>query len=123
MCVPIDDDVSASRLGWHDADRGHRLRLVAESYGPDIAERAELLGLVDRSMQVGAEFVRRRADAGDPVPVPTMSIDDAIAHHSGPVPEDVLSSYSEFGDAAATVSARFETVEVEVSTPQATLAG
>ncbi len=66
MCVPIDDDVSASRLGWHDADRGHRLRLVAESYGLDIAERAELLGLLDRSMQVGGEFVRRRAEAGDP---------------------------------------------------------
>ncbi|WP_323671351.1 phosphotransferase [Candidatus Poriferisodalis multihospitum] len=66
MCVPIDDDMSASRLGWHDADRGPRLRLVAESYGLDIAERAELLGLVDRSMQVGAELVRRRAEAGDP---------------------------------------------------------
>ena len=66
MCVPIDDEVSASRLGWHDADRGHRLRLLAESYGLDIAERAEWLGLVDRSMQVGGEFVRRPAEAGDP---------------------------------------------------------
>ena len=66
MCVPIDDDASASRLGWHDVDRGHRLRLVVECYGLDIAERAEWLGLVDRSMQVGGEFVRRRAEAGDP---------------------------------------------------------
>lgn len=40
--------------------------MVAESHGLDIAERAELLGLVDRSMQVGGEFVRRRAEADDP---------------------------------------------------------
>ena len=29
---------------------------------------------------------------GEPLPSPKMSIDDAIAHHSEPVPEDVLSS-------------------------------
>jgi Ser/Thr protein kinase RdoA (MazF antagonist) len=26
MCVPVDDDVNAGRLGWHDADRPARLR-------------------------------------------------------------------------------------------------
>ena len=59
-------------------------------------------------------------EGDNPVPVPTMSIDDAIAHHSGPGPDDVHSSYSEFGDGAETVSTRFETVEIEISTPQAT---
>ncbi len=65
MCVPIDDDINASRLGWHDVDRGARLRLVADSYGLGAAGRAELLRLLDRSIQVGGEFVRRRAEAGD----------------------------------------------------------
>ena len=37
---------------------------------------------------------------GDPVPEPTMSIDDAIAYHSEPIPEDVLDSYGEFGEPA-----------------------
>ena len=51
---------------------------------------------------------------GEPLPEPKMSIDDAIAYHSEPVPEDVLSSYLEFGEPAATISTRFELVEIEV---------
>ena len=39
MCVPIDDDLSASRLGFMDLDRPSRLRLVADAYGLD-SERA-----------------------------------------------------------------------------------
>ena len=55
---------------------------------------------------------------GEPLPEPTMSIDDAIAHHSEPIPEDVLSSYAEFGEPAPTISTRFELVEIEVSALQ-----
>jgi Phosphotransferase enzyme family len=33
MCVPIDDDISASRLGFEDLDRPARLRLVTDTYG------------------------------------------------------------------------------------------
>ena len=66
MCVPIDDDLSAGRLGWHRADRPDRLRLVAETYGLDVDGRDELVGHLDRSMRGGGAFVRRRADAGDP---------------------------------------------------------
>ena len=51
---------------------------------------------------------------GEPLPEPKMSIDDAIAHHSKPVPEDVLESYAEFGDPAPTISTTFEMVEIEV---------
>ncbi len=32
MCVPVDDDISASRLGWSEADLPARLRLVAERF-------------------------------------------------------------------------------------------
>ncbi len=55
---------------------------------------------------------------GEPLPAPRMSIDDAIAHHSEPIPEDVLSSYAEFGEPAPTLSTRFELVEIEVSALQ-----
>jgi hypothetical protein len=66
MCVPIDDDVSAGRVGFESADRPARLRLVAETYGLDADSRIELVGQLDRSMRHGGEFVRRRVDAGDP---------------------------------------------------------
>jgi len=66
MCVPIDDDVNAERLGWEPADRPARLRMVADTYGLDAGSRAELLTIVATSMARGGEFVRRRVDAGDP---------------------------------------------------------
>ncbi len=34
-------------------------------------------------------------EQGEPLPEPRMSIDDAIAHHNEPLPEDVLRSYAE----------------------------
>src|SRR5688572_27269242 len=37
MCVPIDNDFDAARLGWAPADRPRRLRLVADTYGLDRA--------------------------------------------------------------------------------------
>ena len=66
MCVPVDDDVSASRLGWEPADRAARLRLVADAYGLDAAGRAELLDVLAGTIERGGEFVRRRVEAGDP---------------------------------------------------------
>lgn len=66
MCVPIDDDTNAARLGWHPADRPARLRLVADSSGLDSAGRAEFLWTLDRSITRGGEFVRRRVEVGDP---------------------------------------------------------
>ena len=60
---------------------------------------------------------------GELPPPPTTGIKDAIAHHSGPVPEDVLNSYAGFGDGAEAVATRFATVEVEISAPQVTFAG
>ena len=56
---------------------------------------------------------------GEPLPEPKMSIDDAIAYHNEPIPDDVLSSYLEFGEPAPTLSTRFELVEIEVPALQA----
>ena len=66
MCVPVDDDTNAARLGWEPADRPARLRLVADTYGLDRAGRTELLEVLAASIVRGGEFVRRRVEAGDP---------------------------------------------------------
>ena len=65
VCVPVDDDLSAARFGWHAADRPERLRLVADTYGLDARERILLLGALERSIARGGEFVRRRVEAGE----------------------------------------------------------
>ena len=65
MCVPIDDDLSASRLGFRELDRPARLRLVAETYGLNAEGRHTLVELLDRPMENGGSFVQRRVDAGD----------------------------------------------------------
>ena len=66
MCVPIDDDLNAGRLGFEVVDRPVRLRLVADTYGLDASGRQELIQHLDRSMRSGGAFVQRRVDAGDP---------------------------------------------------------
>ena len=66
MCVPIDDDISASRLGWSEADLPARLRLVADSYRLEAGDRFALLKILDRSIELGGEFVRKRVEAGEP---------------------------------------------------------
>jgi aminoglycoside phosphotransferase (APT) family kinase protein len=65
MCVPVDDDISAARLEWEPADRPLRLRLVADAYGLETADRDELLAILAETIARGGEFVRRRVDAGD----------------------------------------------------------
>jgi hypothetical protein len=66
LCVPIDDEISAARLGWRPADKPARLRLAADSYGLDAAARRQLVEVLADSIARGGEFVRRRVEAGDP---------------------------------------------------------
>ena len=66
MCVPVDDPLSASQLGWAEADLPSRLRIVADGYGLDAGGRAELLAVLSSTIGLGGEFVRRRVEAGDP---------------------------------------------------------
>ncbi len=66
LWVPIDDEVDRVRVGWRDADRPARLRLIADSYGLDADGRVDLLvpaGRRDRSREAA---VRRSVEAGDP---------------------------------------------------------
>ena len=62
MCVPIDDDLNAGRLGFGLLDPPGRLRLVADTYGLEAEGRSELVHHLDRSMRGGGEFVQRRVD-------------------------------------------------------------
>jgi hypothetical protein len=66
MCVPIDDDENASRLGWTEGDRPGRLRLVADAYGLSATDRHELIDFLGATIARGGIFVRRRVEAGDP---------------------------------------------------------
>ncbi len=66
MCVPVDDDLSATRLGWLPANRPARVRVVADAYGLDRPGRDLLLTILSDSIGRGGEFVRRRVEAGDP---------------------------------------------------------
>jgi hypothetical protein len=66
MCVPIDDDLSAGRLGFEAVDRPLRLRLAADTYGLDADGRHELIECLDRQMRGGGTFIQRRVQAGDP---------------------------------------------------------
>ena len=58
---------------------------------------------------------------GEPLPQPKMSIDDAIAHHREPIPEDALATHAEYGDPVPTISTSFHLVEIEVPAPQPTV--
>ena len=71
----------------------------------------EMLAMIRGALTFHIELM---IEDGDPVPEPTMSIDDAIAYHAEPVSEDVLASYRELGEPAPTISTRVEMVEVEV---------
>lgn len=65
MCVPVDDPASAAQLGWHEADRPARLRLVADAYGLDAGQRGELHSVLSSTIDRGGQFVLRRVQAGD----------------------------------------------------------
>jgi aminoglycoside phosphotransferase (APT) family kinase protein len=66
LCVPIEDDVDQARLGWRPADRPARLRLVADAYGLDPADRAALVTAVDDAIARIEAAVRRSIDRGAP---------------------------------------------------------
>ena len=88
------------------------------AYAPDVpgcistAETPdEMLAMIREALTFHIEAL---IEDGDPVPEPTMSIDDAIAYHSQALSdagEDLLAKY---GDAPPTLSTRFELVEIEV---------
>jgi thiamine kinase-like enzyme len=65
MCVPIDTDEDARRLGRGGLDPFARLRIAADGYGlpPD---RSRFLAVLGDAIATGDRFVRRRVERGEP---------------------------------------------------------
>jgi Phosphotransferase enzyme family len=66
MCVPLDDDADAARLGWVSADRPARVRVVVDAYGLASQDRGELLSVLDGLVARSGEWVLSKVKAGDP---------------------------------------------------------
>jgi len=64
LCVPIEDNYDQTRMGWKPADRGARLRLVADAYGLDQNGRKELLGAMDNAIDRIEATARRNLKEG-----------------------------------------------------------
>ena len=77
--------------------------------------RDEMLAMIREAL---AFHIAALIEDGDPVPEPTMSIDDSIAYHSQALSEADEELLAEYGDAPQTLSTRFELVEIEVPAPQ-----
>lgn len=65
MCIPVDDDQSAARLGWMRADRPSRARLVCDTYGLPGADRRQFLVELDAAVEFHTAWVLRRVEQGD----------------------------------------------------------
>lgn len=65
MCIPIDDDQSAARLGWTRGDRAGRARLICDTYGLSPADRRQFLIELDAAVQRHTAAVARRVALGD----------------------------------------------------------
>lgn len=65
MCIPIDDDESAARLGWAPADRAARARLICDTYGLSATDRGELLVELDAAVQRHTAAIVRGVGQGN----------------------------------------------------------
>lgn len=61
-----------------------------------------------------AAHVETMLEYGDPLPEKAMSLEEAMAHHSAPVPDDAMDSFSRYGEGVDALSTTFEMVEVDV---------
>lgn len=97
------------------------------AYAPDVPGCISTAATPDEMLANIREALAFHIDGlilgGDPVPTPVMSIDDAIAYHSQSLADADPEWLAAGGHVMAPLSARFETVEVEIPTPRATLAG
>ena len=74
--------------------------------------RDEMLVMIREALTIHIEFL---IEGGDPVPEPTMSINDAIAYHSKALAKAAEEEPAEPEDTLITLSTTFCIVEIEVS--------
>jgi hypothetical protein len=65
MCAPIETDEDAARTGRAGLDPVARLRIVADAYGLDGAQRTEVVQALADQFDKAGEFVRRRVERGE----------------------------------------------------------
>lgn len=75
----------------------------------------EMLEMIDEALTGHIECM---LEDGEMPPEPKMSIEEAIAYHNQPIPDDIMESYLEFGDSTPSLATRFEFVEIEVPVPE-----
>lgn len=94
------------------------------AYAPDVPGCISTAATPDEMLANIREALAFHIDGlirgGDPVPAPAMSIEDAIAYHSQSLADVDPEWLAAGGDVMAPLSARFETVEIEIPNPQAT---
>jgi len=66
MWVPVAAPEHARRLGFPGTDPAPRLRVLADAYGLDDADRSALPELILRSLEVGHTMVMANVEAGHP---------------------------------------------------------
>ena len=64
--APILDPESAAVSGRRHLDPAHRLRVLADAYGLDSAERSDLVSVIWAAERVARTFVAVRVDRGEP---------------------------------------------------------
>ena len=93
------------------------------AYAPDVPGCISTADTPDKMLAMISEaltfHIEGLIEGGDPVPEPTMSIDDAIAYHSRALSDAEEELLAEYGDAPPTLSTTFQMVEIEVTVPQA----
>ena len=95
------------------------------AYAPDVPGCISTAGSPDEMLAMIREALTFHIEAtieyGDPVPMPAMSIDDAIAYHCQTLTDEDADWRAEFGEFPPTLSTQFENVEIEIAADRPTL--
>ena len=78
----------------------------------------EMLAMIHEALTFHIEEL---IDGGDPLPAPSMSVDEAIAYHSEILADADATVQAEYGEAPPMLSTRFESVEIEIVAGRPTL--
>ena len=91
------------------------------AYAPDVLGCISAADTWDEIQEMMREALTLHIEAtleeGWPLPEPKMSVEEAIAYHNEPLEEEVLESYSQYGEAPPSLSTTVEVVEIEVALP------